>query len=209
MDEVRSAERPPLAWAAISLVCVAQLALYALTSGPLAYGRMSDEYYYLDCARRLAWGYVDHPPLAPALLAVVHALLGDSLFALHLLPALAACANWLLLALLARELGGGRVAQTIAAVAGFGAPVYQAVAGFYSMNAFEPALWTASAWLLARIANGAGLSAWISLGVVLGIGLLNKISMLWLGFGLGLGLLLTPARRWLAGPGPWLAAAIA
>jgi hypothetical protein len=139
----------------------------------------------------------------------VHAVLGDSLFALHLLPALAACVNWLLLALLARELGGGRAAQTVAAVAGFSAPVYQAVAGFYSMNAFEPALGTACAWLFARIANGAGTRTWCLLGVALGIGLLNKISMLWLGFGLGLGLLFTPARGWLATPGPWLAAAIA
>src|SRR5262249_21270558 len=132
-----------------------------------------------------------------------------SLYAMHLLPALAACANWLLLALLARELGGGRVAQTLAAVAGFSAPVYQALAGFYSMNAFEPPLWTAGAWLLARIANGAGVGGWIQLGVLLGIGLLNKISMLWFGFGLALGLLFTPARRWLATPGPWIAAALA
>ena len=140
--------------ARLAALWLAQLAIYALTSGPLAYGTMSDEYYYLDCASRLAWGYVDHPPLAPALLALVRALFGTSLYALHLLPMLAACANWLLLALLARELGGGRVAQSLAAIAGFAAPVYQAVAGFYSMNAFEPAIWTASAWLLARIANG-------------------------------------------------------
>jgi len=204
-----TAVRPPLAVGVPAGLCAAQLALYALTSGPLAYGPMNDELYYLACASRLDWGYVDHPPLSIALLAAARRALGDSLPALHLLPALAACANWLLLALLARELGGGRTAQALAAIAGFAAPVYQAVAGFYSMNAFEPALWTASAWILARIANGAGLSAWAALGVVLGLGLLNKISVLWLGLGLAVGLLLSPARRQLATPGPWLAAALA
>ena len=174
--------RAPFALAATAALCAAQLALYAAASGPLAYGVMSDEYYYLDCASRLDWGYVDHPPLSIALLAALRAALGDSIFALHLLPALAACANWLLLALLARELGGGRTAQALAAAAGFSAPVLQAVAGFYSMNALEPPLWTGAAWLLARIGNGAGLSTWAALGALLGLGLLNKISVLWLGF---------------------------
>ena len=199
----------PVAVGTLAALCTAQLALYVVTSGPLAYGYMSDEFYYLDCASRLAFGYVDHPPLSIAALAVLRGTLGDSLFALHLLPALAACANLVLLVLLARELGGGRRAQMLAAVAGFSAPVYQAVAGFYSMNAFEPAFWTGAAWLLARIGNGAGLAGWALLGVVLGLGLLNKLSVLWLGFGLLLGLLCTPMRRHLAGPGPWLTGAIA
>jgi 4-amino-4-deoxy-L-arabinose transferase-like glycosyltransferase len=194
---------------AVASLCLAQLALYALTSGPLAYGRMNDEFYYLACASRLAWGYVDHPPLSIALLALVRPVLGDSTLALNLLPALAACANLALLALLARELGGGRRAQALAAVAAFSAPVYQAVAGFYSMNAFEPAIWTGAAWLLARIGNGAGTATWVALGAVLGLGLLNKISVLWLGFGLALGLVLTPARHRIATRGPWLAGAIA
>ena len=190
-------------------MCAAQLVLYAATSGPFAYGPMNDEFYYLECASRLDWGYVDHPPLSIALLARARAALGDSLWSLNLLPALAACAHLVLLALLARELGGGRRAQALAAVAAFSAPVYQAVAGFYSMNAFEPAIWTAAAWLVARISNGAPASNWLALGAVLGMGLLNKISVLWLGFGLALGLALTPARRLLATRGPWLAGAIA
>jgi len=201
--------RRPFATRAVASLCLAQLAIYALTSGPLAYGQMNDEFYYLACASRLAWGYVDHPPLSIALLALVRPVLGESAFALNLLPALAACANLALLALLARELGGGRRAQALAAVAAFSAPVYQAVAGFYSMNAFEPAIWTAAAWLLARIANGARAGTWLALGVLLGLGLLNKISVLWLGFGLALGLVLTPARHQLATRGPWLAGAIA
>jgi hypothetical protein len=44
---------------------------------------------------------------------------------------------------------------------------------------------------------------------VLGLGLQNKISVLWLGLGLAAGLLATPARRRLATRWPWIAAAIA
>lgn len=199
----------PLALPVLVALTAAQLALWLLSSGPLAYGYMSDEMYYLDCAERLAWGYVDHPPFSLFVLAGVRALLGESLFALHLLPTLAACLNVVLVALLARELGGGRIAQGLAAVAVFAAPVYQGLAGFYSMNAFEPALWSGAVLLLARIANGGDPRLWLALGVVLGVGLLNKLSVLWLGAGLAAGLILTPARHWLATPWPWACGAIA
>jgi hypothetical protein len=204
-----SATRAPIAWRILSLLVLAELALYLLSSGPLAYGYMSDELYYFDCADRLAWGYVDHPPFSLLVLRGVRAALGDSLLAIHLLPALAACATVVLVAFIARELGGGRIAQGLAGLAALIAPVYLAVAGFYSMNAFDPALWAGAALILARILNGGDRRLWLGLGLLLGVGLLNKISVLWLGMGLVVGLALTPERRWLATPWPYLAAALA
>jgi 4-amino-4-deoxy-L-arabinose transferase-like glycosyltransferase len=198
-----------LPWRFLAALCAARISLYLLTSGPLAYGYMSDEFYYLDCARHLSWGYVDHPPLSIGLLRVVIATLGDSLLALHLLPALAHCATFLLVALLARELGGERTAQRLAALATLVAPVYLGVTDFYSMNAFEPVVWAGAALVVARILNGADPRAWLLLGGILGLGLLNKVSVLWLGVGLALGLVATPERRWLLTPWPWLSGAIA
>lgn len=170
---------------------------------------MGDELYYLDCAEHLAFGYVDHPPFSIAVLAVLRALFGDSLLALHALPALLHVATIALIGALARELGGGRVAQGLAGLGALVCPIYLADAGFYSMNAFEPALWALVALLLARIANGAAPRTWLWLGVVLGVGLLNKWSVLWLGLGLGVALVSTPERRWLATRWPWLCAGIA
>ncbi|HXY38628.1 MAG TPA: hypothetical protein VEQ10_03115, partial [Vicinamibacteria bacterium] len=66
------------------------------------YGLFRDEYYYLACADHLGWGYVDHPPLSIAVLASVRAVLGDSLPAVRLVPALLGGALVLLGALLAR-----------------------------------------------------------------------------------------------------------
>ena len=71
--------RAPVAAPALVVLAIAQLALWYASSGPLAYGYMSDEMYYFDCAERLAWGYVDHPPLSVFVLAGVRALLGESL----------------------------------------------------------------------------------------------------------------------------------
>src|SRR5271157_6581338 len=67
------------------------------------YGYFVDELYFLACSRHLAWGYVDQPPLTAAITWLVRALLGDSLPALRLLPAVAGAAEVGLTALIARE----------------------------------------------------------------------------------------------------------
>ena len=200
---------PPVAWGAIGAVVAAKLVLHALSSGPLAWGYMTDELYFLDCSDRLAWGYVDHPPLSVALLVPVRALLGDSIPALRVLPTLFSAAAVLATGLLAREMGGGRVAQGLAALALLCAPVSLALGTYHSMNPIDQALWALGFLLLARLLNGGGERLWLALGLLVGIGLLNKVSMSWFAAGLGAGLLLTRERSRLATPWPWIAGAIA
>ena len=66
------------------------LLVHLLTNGRHGYFR--DELYYIACGRHLAFGYVDQPPLSILLLRLSQLLLGDSLFAIRLLPALAGAA---------------------------------------------------------------------------------------------------------------------
>jgi hypothetical protein len=201
--------RSPLAAAfAVPLVFVGlKLLLHALAI--TNYGYFRDELYYIACSKHLAWGFVDQPPFSIAVLAASRALLGDSLVALRLLPALSGAATILLIGLTVRDLGGGRFAQALACLCGLLAPVWLAVDHFYSMNAFDTFFWSLSAWLLLRALDEERLSWWAALGVVLGLGLLNKTSMLWFGGGLAVGLVATRHRRLIATPGPWLAAALA
>ena len=116
-DAEQSLNRASVPWRLIGIICAARLAVYGLSAGLFAWGYMSDELYYIACAKRLAWGYVDHPPFSLVMLAAQRALLGDSLLALRFTPALLACGTALLTALLARELGGRRGAQALAALA--------------------------------------------------------------------------------------------
>jgi hypothetical protein len=197
-------------WRLVGPVAAAKLVLQLLWSD--GYGYFRDELYYLACARHLAWGYVDHPPLSVAVLAVEHAALGDSRFALRLVPALAGTAVVLLTGWLARELGGGRVAMVLAAIAALVAPDYLAVSHFYSMNALDLVFWTGAVCIVARILRdppAASARPWALLGLVLGLGVLDKASVLWLIGGLAVGLLATRHRRLLATPGPWLAILLA
>ncbi len=205
--ELSPQRRPPVATGVLLGLALAKLLAHftAITQ----YGYFRDELYYIACSRHLAWGYVDQPPLSIAALAVTRALLGDSLVALRLLPALLGAATVFVSGLLARELGGGRFAQALTAVAVGVAPVYLSLNHFYSMNAFDLLFWPAGMWLTLRALATGRAAFWLGLGVVLGLGLLNKISMLWFGGGLFAGLLLTSHRRALLTPWAWVAGGIA
>src|SRR5271170_1644823 len=166
------------------------------------YGFFRDELYYLACGEHLAWGYVDQPPLIAFMAWLARHLLGNSIISVRLFPILAGAAVVFLTGILARELGGGRFAQFLAAAAMLFAPAYLAFDSFLSMNAFEPLFWLLCAWIAVRIVKGASPKWWLAFGVVAGIGLENKHSMLVFGFAL-MGVLLL-SRRWDIFKSPWI-----
>src|SRR5262245_41492616 len=144
-----------------ALVFVTALAVVALQLATgWRYGVFRDELYYLACASHLDWGYVDHPPLSIVVLAGVRALLGDSLLALRVVPALLCGLLVWLASRLAREMGGGRFAQSLTAVAVAIAPQYLALTGFYSMNAFDLVFWALGALLVARLVRTEDVRLW-------------------------------------------------
>ena len=193
--------------AAVYALAVGAVALHVGFSG--RFGFFRDELYYAACGQRLAWGYVDHAPLAPFLARLSRSLLGDSLLALRFLPALAASAQVLLGAWLARELKGGKYAQFLAAFCVLIAPIYLTFDNFFSMNAFEPIFWMICAAIVLRILNGGDPKLWLLFGLSAGIGILNKHSMLFFGSGIAVGLLATSARKHFRQPWIWLGAGIA
>jgi Dolichyl-phosphate-mannose-protein mannosyltransferase len=173
------------------------------------YGYFRDELYYAACGQHLAWGYVDQAPLVAVVAWASRALLGNSLFALRFLPALSAAAKVFLGGWIAREVGGGKFAQSLAALTVLLAPIYLTFDNFLSMNAFEPVFWMLCAAIVLRILNGGDQRLWLVFGVVAGLGILNKHSMLFFGTGLTGGLLLTRGRRQFASLWTWAGAAIA
>ncbi|MBC8102875.1 MAG: glycosyltransferase family 39 protein, partial [Cytophagales bacterium] len=132
-----------------SLIALAVLLLHltCLTQ----YGVFRDEFYYLDCSRHLAWGYVDHPPFSIAVLAALRGIFGQSLAVVRLPVVLIHGAIVLLVGDLVQRRGGGRFAQALACLATSLAPVYLSGMHYYSMNAFDVLLWTAAASLLVRL----------------------------------------------------------
>jgi len=204
-----------LADAAKSKLDLAVLAIPALIKVTLhlltykGFGFFSDEFYYIACSKRLAWGYVDHPPLSILLLRLDRWLFGDSLLSIRLLPALAGGVTVLLTGLLARRLGAGRFGQLLAQVCVLVAPVYLGGCHIFSMNAFDMVFWLAAFYILVLIFDGGSPKLWLAFGLVAGLGLENKITVLALGFGLVVGLVLTRQRRHFLSGWFWLGGALA
>ena len=106
------------------------------------FGYYRDELYFIDCARHLAWGYVDQPPLAP-FVAWLAAPFGYAVWALRFLPAILSGVTVLLACAIARELRGGAFAQAIAAVTVFAAPGLLGLGYGLSTEMLSPAAWSA------------------------------------------------------------------
>lgn len=172
-----------------------------LTATVPSYGYFIDEFYYIACSRRLAFGYVDHPPLSIFLLALSRWLFGDSLPAIRFFPALATSANIFAAGIIARRLGGGRTAIVVTGLAVIAMPILMLMGSFYSMNAFEPLIWTAIVYFLIRIVQEEKTKYWLAIGLLMGIGLETKHTMVVYGVALVAGILLTSARRVL--PNRW------
>jgi 4-amino-4-deoxy-L-arabinose transferase-like glycosyltransferase len=189
------------------LLALSKFVLHLVTHQ--GYGYFRDEFYYIACSERLDWGYVDQPPFSLFVLRLNRLLLGDSLLALRFLPAVAGALTVLLTGLIARRLGGNIYAQAPAALAALVAGSYLGNSSYYSMNSFDLLFWTLGGFTITFILTDPRPRYWLILGVVIGLGLLNKISMLWFGGGLAAGLILTPFRRLLLTKGPWLAASLA
>ncbi|MBN1223509.1 MAG: glycosyltransferase family 39 protein [Candidatus Aminicenantes bacterium] len=191
----------------ISALSMVKLVLHFLLNG--GYGYFRDELYYIACGKHLAFGYVDHPPLVALIAKLSHALMGDSLFALRFFPALAGALVVFLTGLIVKQLGGKRFAQVLGCAAVILSPLFLYTGNVLSMNVFDHLFWALSILIVIRILKYENTKLWLILGIILGIGLMNKHSVFFLGFGLFVGLILTRSRKYLFSINLWLGAAFA
>jgi hypothetical protein len=193
--------------AVLVAIGAAKLAVHLLTNAN--YGFHRDSLYYLASARHLAPGYVDYPPLTPLLARLSLTLFGPSVFGLRLFPALAGAVIVVLTGLIARELGGGRFAQALAATAALASPLLLGANWLFQTVTLDQLAWTVSLLLAARLVRSGDPRWWLAIGLVVGIGLETKYTILALAAGLLVGALAWRGRGQLLTPWPWIGALIA
>jgi len=194
-----------LPWYKSDIVLLAGLAIFkVLLHLPVLtrYGYTLDELYFVACGKHLSFGYVDHAPLVPWIAWLSTALFGESLFALRILATLSTAMTVFLVGLLVRRLGGSRFAQIIACLGMIFAPVFLRTGNMLCLPAFEPLFWVLASYMVVKIIKDNNPRLWPWVGFIIGFGLLNKHSMLFFGFGLVLGMTLTPMRKHFKSP--WL-----
>jgi len=195
----------------ILLAMLSAIPLLAELAGLLSkdYGYFIDEFYFIACAKRLAFGYVDHPPLAPWGLAATRLVLGDALWAIRLPAYLATSATVWVTGLVVWRLGGARFATVLAGLTVGLSPVLLAMGSFYSMNAFEPLLWTLIVLTLVQIIQTGRARLWLFVGALIGLAFQNKHTVIVYLAALAVGVLATRTRRVLLDRWLWAGAAVA
>ena len=167
------AEGYRLAIRPVLVVVAAKCTLNLVVAG--RYGWQRDELYYAVAGRHRQGGYVEFPPVTAWLSALARVLFGWSLVGFRAFAILAGAATIVVAALVARDLGGGRRAQTLAAVAVGFSPVLVATNGLFQPVSFDQLATMLVLWLALRLALGRG--SWPLLGLAVGVGLETKYTL--------------------------------
>ena len=194
-------------WAVLALFASVKVAITMAVAD--RYGWHRDEFYYLASSQHLAFGYVDYPPITPLLARIDQLIFPRSLPGLRLFNVLAGAAVIVIAALIARELGGDRTAQALAGLAVLISPMFVGANILFQTVTFDQLIWAVAGLLFIRLLRGADHREWLLLGLVFGIGLETKYTVIGLGVAILIGLLVTRQRRMLISRWPWIGFALA
>lgn len=172
--------------------------------GTIRLGYHRDELYFVAASKRLAPSYVDFQPVVPLLLRAERALFGDSLYGLRLVPALAGAFAVVLAAHIARELGGGRRAQLLAAFSMVVVPLFLGMATTLNTVVLETPAWMLVCLVALRLLRTGDKRLWVALGAAIALALLVKFTVLAYLFGLAVAVVASPLRKHFRTPWPWL-----
>jgi 4-amino-4-deoxy-L-arabinose transferase-like glycosyltransferase len=160
------------------------------------YGYFRDELYYIvSGTQHLSLDYVDFAPVVAWVAALLQPLTGDSLVSIHVVSALLGAILVFVAGMIARELGGGRKAQLLAAVATVLTLTFIADGSELSPDPFDQLWWSVLAYLVVRLVRRREPRLWAVAGLVVGVGLLSKLTMFFFAGALLLGFLAIPSSR--------------
>jgi 4-amino-4-deoxy-L-arabinose transferase-like glycosyltransferase len=188
------------------LLALMSVVVHTATNGQ--YGFHRDEVQTLDDARHLDWGFVAYPPITPLIGRLELALFGTSLVGFRFFAAVAVSAALVLAGLIAKELGGGRPDQVLAAMATCVAPVALAQGAVFQYVSFDYFWGVLATYFLVRLCKSGDARWWLAIGFVLGLGMETRYTAGFLTLGIVGGVLLTDARKYLLSKWLWMGVGI-
>jgi 4-amino-4-deoxy-L-arabinose transferase-like glycosyltransferase len=169
--------------------------LVANLSNSHFYGYFFDEFYFLDCAKNLSFGYVDQPPFSLFILFLWTKLFGTTLISIRVLMTLIAVIIVFATGRIASKLGGGLFSQILSSISVMTIPVIMMMTSYFSMNEIEILICCFCFYAFITIIKDNKPKLWILIGVLAGIGLENKHTFLFYIISILIGLILTKERR--------------
>ena len=187
-------------FAILLAIAAGTLLVHLLTAS--RYGFNRDELAFLDDARHLSWGYVAYPPLTPFFARLALGLFGTSLVGFRFFSALVQAVSVVLTGCMAKDMGGGRAAQVVAACASI--PFSLGVGALMQYMAFDYFAWVLSAFFFARLLKTSNPRYFLLVGASIGLGMMAKYTMLFFAVGVLASLLLSNTRKYFWTIWPWM-----
>jgi len=172
------------------------------------YGYLRDELFYIAISDQFSFENLDVLPLTPLLLKLFTTIFGYSLKSLHFASALCGASSLLVACLITRELGGKIYAILLTGIFVLFSG-YLIFGAIFTYDSLDFLIWIFAIYLLVRILKENNPKLWILLGFVLGLGLFNKLTILFLGLAIFVSLWLLPIRKYFKSQWIWLAGIIA
>ena len=192
---------PRIEWAGLVAIAAAITLLHLFTND--RYGFHRDELQFLSDARHLDWGFVAYPPFTPFVEHISLALFGLSLVGLRLFSVIAQAAIIVVSGLMAREVGGQRLAQVTAALVVALSPVAIFEGTEFQYTSFDNLWWVLIAYFTIRLLRTENPRWWLAIGAAVGLGLQTKYAIAFYIAGILAGVALTRARHFLKSPWFW------
>jgi hypothetical protein len=172
------------------------------------YGYFRDELFYIAISDQFSFGNLDVLPLTPLFLKLFTTIFGYSIKSLHFASSLCGAFSLLLACLITRELGGKKYAILLTGlfVLFSGFLIFGAI---FTYDSLDFLIWVFTIYLLVRIIKENNPKLWILFGFVLGFGLLNKLTILFLGLAIFVSLWFVPQRIYFKSRWIWMAGIIA
>lgn len=201
------AEIPRTEHVALVVIAGSIALLHMATNG--RYGFHRDELQFLSDARHLDWGFVSYPPFTPFIEHIGLSLFGLSLVGLRLFSVIAQTVAVYVSGLMARELGGRRLAQVTAAVTVALSPLPLFEGTEFQYSSFDFLWWVLIAYFTIRLLRTEDPRWWLAIGGCVGVGLLTKYAIVFYVAGILAGVVFSSARRYLASKWFWAGIGVA
>src|SRR5215468_8634694 len=192
--------------AVLILLALASVVVHTATNGK--YGFHRDELQTLDDARHMDWGFVAYPPITPLIGRLELVLFGTLLIGFRFFAAVAVSAAMVIAGLIAKELGGGRLEQVLAAMATCIAPVAMAQGAVFQYVSFDYLWGVLATFFQVKLCKSGDALWWIGIGFALGLGMETRYTAGFLTLGIVVAVLLSDARKYLSNKWLWLGVGI-
>jgi hypothetical protein len=194
-------------WGLIAVFVIVKLLLHFITN--TIYEVHRDGLLYIELGKHLSWGYQSVPPSIAVFASLSRLVFGDTAFGINFFPAIIGAISLIIIGIMVKEMGGNKMAQFIALLAYFISPAFLRSNSLFQPVSFDEFYWFLLAFLIFRLIKTEKPVYWIWIGVTTGVAFLNKYLVVFFLIGLVASIILTPLRKWLKSPYPYIGALIA